>query len=98
MRDKIKENECCLYSRLWKIENDFNESDYDGEEILQKHVIDNSCEPGAFLKEIVHRYINSFFKAPENKDKMINWEFVFKIYSRNWNWWRCCWKMQAKIW
>lgn len=30
---------------------------YNGNEILEKHIIDNSCGDGAFLREIVRRYI-----------------------------------------
>lgn len=29
---------------------------YQGNAILQKHILDNSCGDGAFLCEIVHRY------------------------------------------
>ena len=31
--------------------------EYNGNDILDKHIIDNSCGDGAFLKEIVRRYI-----------------------------------------
>lgn len=33
---------------------------YNGNRILKKHTIDNSCGDGAFLKEIVKRYCSSF--------------------------------------
>ena len=35
-------------------------SDYKGEKILKKHVMENSCANGAFLIEIVKRYINAY--------------------------------------
>ncbi|MBO4736317.1 MAG: N-6 DNA methylase, partial [Paludibacteraceae bacterium] len=35
---------------------------YNSTEILQKHVIDNSCGDGAFLVEIVNRYCLSFLQ------------------------------------
>ena len=35
---------------------------YFGENILNKHVIDNSCGDGAFLIEIVNRYLNAYNK------------------------------------
>lgn len=35
---------------------------YLGENILKKHVIDNSCGDGAFLIEIINRYINNYEK------------------------------------
>lgn len=37
-------------------------SNYKGENILRKHVIDNSCGDGAFLLEIVDRYIKEYYK------------------------------------
>jgi adenine-specific DNA-methyltransferase len=33
---------------------------YKGEQILQKHIIDNSCGNGAFLVEIIERYIKAY--------------------------------------
>lgn len=36
---------------------------YFGKDILKKHIIDNSCGDGAFLKEIVKRYIKESKKA-----------------------------------
>ena len=39
---------------------------YNGNILLKKHVIDNSCGDGAFLKEIVHRYCSTFLS--EKKD------------------------------
>ena len=41
---------------------------YKGENILKKHVIDNSCGDGAFLIEIVERYIKSFKKKYKTLD------------------------------
>lgn len=35
---------------------------YRGEGILGRHIIDNSCGDGAFLTEIVDRYINEYYK------------------------------------
>lgn len=35
---------------------------YSGEVILNKHVIDNSCGDGAFLVEIINRYIDAYYK------------------------------------
>ena len=36
---------------------------YLGENVLSKHIIDNSCGDGAFLVEIVERYCSEFFKT-----------------------------------
>lgn len=33
---------------------------YNGKDIVEKHVIDNSCGDGAFLREIVERYCQQF--------------------------------------
>ncbi len=39
---------------------------YGGNAVLGKHVIDNSCGDGAFLKEIVKRYCNAFLSECQN--------------------------------
>ena len=39
-----------------------NLMNYEGEKILNKHIIDNSCGDGAFLKVIVERYIDAYKK------------------------------------
>lgn len=43
-------------------------SNYKGKSILKKHVIDNSCGDGAFLVEIVDRYINAFYAEHKSYD------------------------------
>lgn len=45
-----------VYSPDYIVKNILDLSDYCGEKILKKHVIDNSCGDGAFLCEIVKRY------------------------------------------
>ncbi len=45
------------------VRNILDLSGYRGPEILRKHVIDNSCGDGAFLKEIVKRYCSEAVKA-----------------------------------
>lgn len=45
-----------------------NISDYYGENVLGKHVIDNSCGDGAFLVEIVDRYIKAYFNRNNTYD------------------------------
>ena len=49
---------------LVKIILDFGK--YHTSEILQKHVIDNSCGDGAFLKEIVNRYCEEYLQVYKN--------------------------------
>ncbi len=45
-----------FYTPAFIVNNILDLSDYCGDKILQKHVIDNSCGDGAFLIEIVKRY------------------------------------------
>lgn len=57
-----------IYTPQNIVKHILNLSSYCGENILNKHVIDNSCGDGAFLVEIVDRYINvalSANKSPE---------------------------------
>ena len=39
---------------------------YDNHDVLKKHIIDNSCGDGAFLKEVVSRYCDLFLKSNNN--------------------------------
>ena len=43
---------------------------YVGESIIGKHVIDNSCGDGAFLKAVVKRYCNECVKAGRSTDDL----------------------------
>lgn len=43
---------------------------YGGERILDKHVIDNSCGNGAFLKEVVKRYITAARSAGRDDERI----------------------------
>ena len=45
---------------------------YIGENILNKHVIDNSCGDGAFLLEIIDRYINAYKNKNHTLDGVEN--------------------------
>lgn len=45
-------------------------ANYNGKQILQKHVIDNSCGDGAFLCEIVHRYCEEFLIASTDRESL----------------------------
>lgn len=40
------------------------------EDVLKKHIIDNSCGDGAFLVEVVRRYIANYFKNSNNIDEL----------------------------
>ena len=52
-----------FYTPEFIVNNILDLSDYYGEKILRKHVIDNSCGDGAFLVAIVDRYCNEFLKS-----------------------------------
>lgn len=43
---------------------------YDKPNILNKHVIDNSCGDGAFLKEVVKRYCSTFLEQSDDLFKL----------------------------
>ncbi|MCL2855974.1 MAG: SAM-dependent methyltransferase [Defluviitaleaceae bacterium] len=45
-----------VYTPPYIVSNILDLCDYDGAQILGKHIIDNSCGDGAFLVEIVRRY------------------------------------------
>lgn len=47
--------------------NILDTANYIGKDILQKHIIDNSCGNGAFLCEMAHRYCKEFLS--DNNDK-----------------------------
>lgn len=51
-----------VYTPDFIVNNVLDISNYCGERILRKHVIDNSCGDGAFLKEIVRRYCEEAIK------------------------------------
>ena len=51
-----------VYTPDYIVANILDEIGYTGDNILQKHCIDNSCDDGAFLCEIIRRYIEAFKK------------------------------------
>lgn len=54
-----------------------DEAGYKGVNILQKHCIDNSCGDGAFLCEIVSRYIKAYREANEDIEKLPSEIFTY---------------------
>ena len=61
-----------VYTPDYIIKNILDMSHYISGNILEKHVIDNSCGDGAFLCEIVNRYCNSALSkgiSPDNLQK-----------------------------
>ncbi|MCD8041327.1 MAG: SAM-dependent methyltransferase [Clostridia bacterium] len=57
-----------VYTPNFIVQNILDMSGYYGKNILQKHVIDNSCGDGAFLTEIVTRYCNIAFEQRIDAD------------------------------
>ena len=57
-----------VYTPTYLVQDILDVAEYriDGQ-ILEKHVIDNSCGNGAFLDEVVRRYIACFMKCSKNK-------------------------------
>ena len=51
-----------FYTPEFIINNILDLSGYNGQTILKKHAIDNSCGDGAFLVVMVNRYCNEFLK------------------------------------
>lgn len=54
-----------------------DEAGYFGPDILRKHCIDNSCGDGAFLCEIVSRYIKAFLETDEDTSNLPNEIFTY---------------------
>lgn len=54
-----KKNKGQIFSPEFIVTSILNYCDYNGSHILKKHIIDNSCGNGAFLKEVVRRYIEN---------------------------------------
>lgn len=59
MSNKTKENGV-VYTPNYIVKLILDQTEYEGNKILGKHVIDNSCGDGAFLVEIVNRYMQEF--------------------------------------
>lgn len=59
-----------VYTPNHIVTNILDMADYCGEDILEKHVIDNSCGDGAFLCEIVDRYCNVAIQNDVTKDEL----------------------------
>lgn len=75
MRDKqitIKKSNGRVYTPDYIVKNILDLSGYHELNILQKHVIDNSCGDGAFLKEIVSRYCDVAISKGEKTEELKN--------------------------
>ena len=56
-----------VYTPTYMVDNILNLSGYYGEQILNKHAIDNSCGDGAFLCRIINRYCTEYLKTHNDK-------------------------------
>lgn len=67
-KEKLKnvKNNGRIYTPSFIVENILDLAGYQGN-ILEKHIIDNSCGDGAFLIEVVKRYCTSFTKKHDTK-------------------------------
>lgn len=51
-----------VFTPAFLVKNILDICHYTGTDILQKHIIDNSCGDGAFLCEIVERYCSAYIQ------------------------------------
>ena len=61
-----------IYTPNYLVKNICDMGGYVTGKINKKHVIDNSCGDGAFLCEIVERYINDYLAFSDNKEILKN--------------------------
>lgn len=70
MTKENKKNTGSVYTPDFIVKSILDLSGYNGKNILKKHVIDNSCGDGAFLKAIVTRYCTEALKAGMTGDQI----------------------------
>jgi adenine-specific DNA-methyltransferase len=62
-------NQGRIYTPEFIVKNILNLANYK-DDILEKSIIDNSCGDGAFLKEVVNRYCQSFLRQNKNLEEL----------------------------
>jgi len=62
-------NQGRIYTPEFIVKNILDLANYKGD-ILEKNIIDNSCGDGAFLKEVVNRYCESFLSQNKNLEEL----------------------------
>jgi adenine-specific DNA-methyltransferase len=70
LKEKIK-NSGQIYTPDFIVNNMLDFVEYYDIDILEKHIIDNSCGDGAFLVEIVRRYCEAFHKKYGKNNKLL---------------------------
>lgn len=78
-----------VYTPLFLVNSILDLSGYVGNNILCKHVIDNSCGDGAFLIEIVRRYCEESLKLKKDTET-IKYELEFYIHGVELDEIECC--------
>ena len=58
--DNLVKHSGQVYTPEYLVKLILDEAEYKGKDILRKHCIDNSCGDGAFLIEIIRRYVNAY--------------------------------------
>ncbi|MDR1697774.1 MAG: SAM-dependent methyltransferase [Erysipelotrichaceae bacterium] len=59
-----------IYTPAYVVDNILDFASYRGENVIKKHVIDNSCGDGAFLTRIITEYCESFLKLSNDKNEL----------------------------
>ncbi|ATG97803.1 HsdM family class I SAM-dependent methyltransferase [Mesoplasma lactucae] len=68
-----------VYTPPYIIARILDDSGYKGNNVLQKHVVDNSAGDGEFLLEFIRRYKKAFFKGKDKNNIQIQKEFALEI-------------------
>ena len=71
-KKSVKKTKGRVYTPDYIIRTILDMAQYSGENVLNKHVIDNSCGDGAFLCEIVNRYCNAAIDKKISKVDLIS--------------------------
>ena len=59
-----------VFTPQYIVEEMLDYSEYYGPSVIEKHIIDNSCGDGAFLKVVVARYCEESIKSGRNKEQI----------------------------
>ena len=68
-------NQGRIYTPEFIVRNILDLANYKGD-ILEKNIIDNSCGDGAFLKEVINRYCESFLSQSKDLIRLLYLRFL----------------------
>ncbi|ARU91838.1 hypothetical protein SCLARK_001302 [Spiroplasma clarkii] len=78
-----------VYTPITIVKNILDLTGYKGKSIINKHIIDNSCGEGAFLIEIVRRYVrvavNAGYTDGEIKDDLQEYIHGIELNKKSYN-------------